>query len=284
MQTTLYTGLSLTVMLCLALGADAAAPERPSWMPAAPPLRATGRIVNVSDEPQLRAALSGARDGDTIMLADGVYRLTRFLELRGKRRVVIRGASGDTTKVTIRGLGWESGTNQDDLLRIRGCSDVTIAFITFADCHAYGVKLEQTPLNGRQLRNINIHGCNFLNIGTRAIKGTGGGGGFVDGGSIRYCTFENTKVPPRTWFMNGDYISSIDCMRLGLDDRGQLLQERPRRERRRPRRDLRLGGISERGLGAERIRELRPLHLLREPLRLQRRHGSAPQHGRHHPQ
>ena len=214
MQTTLYTGLSLAVILCLALAADAAAPERPSWMPAAPPLRATGRIVNVSDEPQLRAALSGARDGDTIMLADGVYRLPRFLELRGRRRVVIRGASGDATKVTVCGLGWDSGTNQDDLLRIRGCRDVTIAFITFADCHAYGVKLEQTPVEGRQLRNINIHGCNFLNIGTRAIKGTGGGGGFVDGGSIRYCTFENTKIPPRTWFSNGDYISSIDCMRL----------------------------------------------------------------------
>jgi len=214
MQTTLYTGLSLTLVLCLALAAQAAAPERPSWMPPPPPLPVTGRIVNVSDEPQLRAALSGAKDGDTIMLADGVYRLPRFLELQGRRGVVVRSASGDAKKVTIRGLGWDSDTTRDDLLRIRGCTDVTIAFITFADCHAYGVKLEQTRVDGRQLRNINIHGCNFLNIGTRAIKGTGGGGGFVDGGSIRCCTFENTKIPPRTWYANGDYISSIDCMRL----------------------------------------------------------------------
>jgi hypothetical protein len=48
----------------------------------------------------------------------------------------------------------------------------------------------------------------------RAIKGTGGGGGFNDGGSIQYCNFENTKVPPKTWLYNGDYITAIDCMRL----------------------------------------------------------------------
>jgi hypothetical protein len=115
--------------------------------------------------------------------------------------------------VELRGIGWDD-TDRDDILRIQGCTNVTVAYITFAECHAYGIKLEQVPYQGRQLVNIDIYACNFRNVGTRAIKGTGGGGGHVDGGSIRYCNFENTKIPPRTWQFDGDYITAIDLMRL----------------------------------------------------------------------
>jgi hypothetical protein len=33
-------------------------------------------------------------------------------------------------------------------------------------------------------------------------------------GSVRYCDFENTKVPPANWLFGGDYISAIDMMAL----------------------------------------------------------------------
>jgi hypothetical protein len=170
--------------------------------------------VKVANVTELRAAISGAHEGDTIMLADGSYQLDHFLNLVGKSHVTIRGASGEASKAVISGLGWNSGTDQDDLLRIQACHDVTLAYLTFREAHAYGVKLEQVPEAGRQLRNISIYACDFSNIGTRAIKGTGGGGGHVAGGSIRYCSFENTKIPPPTWYMEGDYITAIDCMRL----------------------------------------------------------------------
>lgn len=212
-----HVGAALTCLvssLCVAIAVGPASASRPDWMPPAPPLPVTGHVVSVANAEELARAVQSATDNDTIRVADGIYQLSRFLELAGKSNVTIRGASGDPTRVVIRGLGWDSGTDRDDILRIQGCHNTTVAFLTFAECRAYGVKLEQTPLGGRQLENITIYGCNFLNIGTRAIKGTGGGGGFVDGGSICYCTFENTRVPPRAWLFDGDYISAIDCMRL----------------------------------------------------------------------
>ncbi len=33
-------------------------------------------------------------------------------------------------------------------------------------------------------------------------------------GSVRYCHFENTKVPPADWLLGGDYIAAIDMMAL----------------------------------------------------------------------
>ncbi|MFB3880847.1 MAG: hypothetical protein ACE149_06265 [Armatimonadota bacterium] len=195
-----------------ATGASADA-ARPPWMPVAPALPVVGRTVHVSTVTQLQEAIAQARDGDTVLLADGVYQLDRFIQLRGLTGVTLRGASGDASKVELRGIGWDSD-ERDDILRIQACTDITVAYLTFAECRAYGIKLEQTPWEGRQLKDIRIHACDFRNIGTRAIKGTGGGGGFVDGGSIRYCNFENTKVPPNTWLYDGDYISAIDCMRL----------------------------------------------------------------------
>ncbi len=33
-------------------------------------------------------------------------------------------------------------------------------------------------------------------------------------GSIRYCHFENTKIPPADWLFGGDYIAAIDMMAL----------------------------------------------------------------------
>jgi hypothetical protein len=207
------TYVSLFVLLCLALSLAPLHAARPEWMPEPPPLPVTGRVVNVSTVAELREAVADAQDGDTIMVADGVYQLDRFLQLTGRTGVTIGGASGDAAKVELRGIGWED-TDRDDILRIQACTDVTVAYLTFAECHAYGVKLEQSEREGRRLKDINIYACRFRNIGTRAIKGTGGGGGFVDGGSIRYCDFENTKIPPRTWIFDGDYISAIDCMRL----------------------------------------------------------------------
>jgi len=207
-----FVGVLVPVVIALTLAAAQAA--RPSWMPVAPPLPVKGRVVNVSTVPELRAALDGARDGDTIAVADGTYQLDRFLTLTGRNRVTLRGASGDASKVVLRGLGWDSNTDRDDILRVQACTNVTVSYLTFTDCHAYGLKLEQLPSEGRQLRNVNIYACSFSNCGTRAVKGTGGGGGFVDGGSVRYCNFENTKVPPPTWYLEGDYITAIDCMRL----------------------------------------------------------------------
>ncbi len=206
--------LLLAAILSVAFLIGPAAAGRPAWMPKAPLLPVTGRVVEVASAQELDRAVRHARDGDTIMVADGVYQLNRLLYLTNRSDVTIRGASGHPSKAIIRGAGWEARENRFDLLVLRGCSDITVAHLTFTETQSYGVKLENTPLNGRGLRNIQVYDCEFYNIGTRMIKGTGGEHEPVVEGSIRYCHFENTKVPPRSWLFEGDYISAIDCMRL----------------------------------------------------------------------
>src|SRR5438477_6344497 len=90
----------------------------------APPLPITGtRIVNVSTEPQLQAAMNNLQHGDTVLLADGTYALTSSLYVNGRNNVTIRGTAG-STNVILAGRGmdnsnygavpfgiWSNGTN-----------------------------------------------------------------------------------------------------------------------------------------------------------------------------
>ena len=72
----------------------------------------------------------------------------------------------------LSGKGWDSEDDQDDILRIGDCEGITVAHVTFADCHAYAVKVEAewNP------KDVTVYNCHFRNIGTRAIKGSGGEG------------------------------------------------------------------------------------------------------------
>src|ERR1041385_1091611 len=107
--------LSLAFLLANASGASpGSAPQLPV---------AGTRIVNVSTEPQLQAAMANLKHGDTILLADGTYNLTSSLYINGRNNVTIRGASG-STNVVLTGKGinnpnhggvpfgiWSNGTN-----------------------------------------------------------------------------------------------------------------------------------------------------------------------------
>jgi hypothetical protein len=53
-----------------------------------------------------------------------------------------------------------------------------------------------------------------VNIGTRGLKGSTAQRTVAAGGSVRFCHFENTKVPPGDWQFGGNYISAIDMMSL----------------------------------------------------------------------
>ena len=87
-----------------------------------------------------------------------------------------------------------------------------IADLTFADCRSYGIKVEAENAP----KDIHIYNCRFRDIGVRAIKGSAGQDPGVRAvkGSIRYCSFENKRVPPAEWLFGGDYISAIDMMAL----------------------------------------------------------------------
>ena len=177
----------------------------------APPLpKPSGPVRQVRDLAELVEAVRTVQDGETILITDGSYRVDAPLRLDGRRGVTIRGASGDPARAVLMGRGWEAGDQHDDILRIGRCEDTTVAHLTFQDCHAYGIKVEGEHFP----RNTRIYDCRFRDIGTRAIKGSASKDCRVVGGSVRYCDFENTKVPPREWLFGGDYISGIDMMAL----------------------------------------------------------------------
>ena len=187
--------------------------QAPEWFPKAPPLAShQGQGIKVTNVDELFAAVERVQTGGTILLADGDYRVPRVIVLAGKKDITIRSAGGDPDKVTLSGRGWDSNAKGDDILHIGRCEGVTIADMTFADCRSYGVKVEAENAP----KDIHIYNCRFRDIGVRAIKGSAGQDPNVRAvkGSVRYCRFENTKVPPADWLYGGDYIAAIDMMAL----------------------------------------------------------------------
>ena len=209
------TGLmkNLLVWLWCATSVPAATVDVPAWFPKAQPLPAPrGEVIRVATAQELMAAVERAGPGHTILLADGQYEPPRVIVLQQKNDLTIRSASGDPAKVILSGKGWDSNAKGDDLVHIAHCDGVTIADLTFADCCSYGIKVEAENAP----RNIHIYNCRFRDIGVRAIKGSAGQDPNIRAvkGSIRYCSFENTRIPPADWLYGGDYISAIDMMAL----------------------------------------------------------------------
>jgi len=185
----------------------------PLWFPKAPPLAPPqAEVIRVVTVDELFRAVEQIGAGGTILLGEGHYKLSRPLILREKKNIALRSVAGDPAKVTLSGKGWESEAKRDDILRIARCEGVTIADLTFTDCRSYGIKVEAENAP----KDIHIYNCRFRNIGVRAIKGSAGRDPNVRAvrGSVRYCHFENTKVPPAHWLFGGDYIAAIDMMAL----------------------------------------------------------------------
>jgi hypothetical protein len=173
----------------------------------------SGEAIHVRDSQELQQALAEAGSGDTILLEDGAYRLESSLWIENKENLTIKGASEDPAKVILMGGGWDGGKPKDVVV-IRGSGDIAIAYLTITDARSYGIKIEGV----RNLKNpwdISISHCRFIDIGTRAVKGTATQDRkYMERGSVRHCHFENTRVPDPSWLFKGDYISAIDMMYL----------------------------------------------------------------------
>ncbi len=187
--------------------------DRPVWFAKPSPLPSpSGKVVRVASAEEILAAGELLTAGSTMMIESGVYTLSRPLVLRQKQAITIRSVSGDPLSVTLQGKGWDLGDEHDDIFRVADCSGVLIAGLTFAECRSYGVKVEAE----HGPKNVQIHNCRFRNIGVRAIKGSAGQDPNVRAskGSVRFCDFENTRIPPADWLFGGDYIAGIDMMAL----------------------------------------------------------------------
>ncbi len=172
----------------------------------------SGHIIRVSTSGELFASIDHLEPGGTVLISPGDYLLEHPLVLDGKRDITLRGETGRPEDVVLHGHGWDHPNQNEDLLHVAHCDGVMIADLTFAEARSYGVKVEAE--NGP--RNVHVRNCRFRNLGIRAIKGSAGQDPSVRAvqGSVRFCRFENTRLPPSDWLFGGDYISAIDMMAL----------------------------------------------------------------------
>lgn len=182
------------------------------WLPKAPPLPAPpAKAVRVANPRQLREALAAAQPGQTILLADGLYNMDRYVEIRADN-LTLRSASGDRTKAVLDG-----GGHLGELLGLRGCRGVTIADLTVQNVKWNGIKINSET----DVQKLTIRNCVLRNVWQRAVKGVmvppgkPRPAGFV----IEYCLF--TLDRPKSFAddeadkangFDGNYVGGIDAM------------------------------------------------------------------------
>jgi parallel beta-helix repeat protein len=187
-----------------------------SWIPKAPPLsKPQGQVIRVETTEQLFQAAREIKPGGTILLAEGHYLMPRFFCL-STDDVVLRGASGDRTKVIIDGKQSRHG----ELVGITGCSGVTITDLTLQNIRYNGLKIN----SNLKAHRVTVYNCIFHNIWQRAIKAPmvpkeKEGELSPRDCRIQYCLFYNDR--PKQFSddstdtlktFNGNYIGGIDAM------------------------------------------------------------------------
>lgn len=192
------------VVATLAVGLLADAPLRAASPDSAPPLPApSGRIVRVSTEPQLRAAVAAIDSGTTILIAPGTYRLTASLVInKAVEDVAIRGASNDRDDVVLMGRGMAAATDAGVPYGIwtgGGVTRVTIANLTIADVFYHPIIFNAGTQQPR------VYNVRLLDAGQQFLKANPDGhGGGVNGGVVEYCVFEYTTAA------KSDYTNGVD--------------------------------------------------------------------------
>jgi len=154
------------ILLALAVGGVAVAGEgsaRVAWVPEAPPLGApAGAVIRVATVEGLFDAAEKVRPGGTILLADGLYRMPRYFELRTDR-VTLRSASGRRERVVLDG----SESRHGELVGITACSGVTIADLTVQNVKWNGVKIN----SDLRATRVTVRNCVIRNVWQRGVKG-----------------------------------------------------------------------------------------------------------------
>ncbi len=142
-----------------------------------PSYPATTHTVTIGPLGSLPATVAAAQPGTTILLQDGTYKLTAAVPL-DKPRLVLRGASGDRTKVILDGGG------ASQLLTI-SASDVVVADLSIVGCASKAIEVASPA-------GI-IHGVSIYRVGVQDINGTmidvlsTAAGAYADDGVIGCC-------------------------------------------------------------------------------------------------
>jgi hypothetical protein len=188
-------------------------PPEQDWFPKVPPLPPpSGVIVRVSDVESLVGAVQNAEPGQTILVADGHYRLPHYVEIRADN-VTLRGASGRRERVVLDGDRSRDG----ELLGFRSCSGVTVVDLTIQNVRWNGFKVNSET----NVQRLTIRNCVIHNIWQRGVKGVKVPPENRDAirprdCRIQYCLFYNDR-PKRLSddsadIADGNYIAGIDVM------------------------------------------------------------------------
>jgi copper-binding protein NosD len=212
-------GLVLACVLSMA-GVSAAAGHvkllKQDWYAKAPALpKPTGEVVKVKTAAGLLKACAELKAGQTILLADGVYKMRKALGIT-KSNVALRGESGDRDKVVIDFQGYRKG------IFISYCTDVTIADLTVMNIRQNGIKLN----SNHKVDRVTIYNVVSRNVWQRHIKGVkvpdeDGKPSYIENCRVQYCLFYNDrpkrKGDDRGWDDKNprkgyNYIAGMDIM------------------------------------------------------------------------
>ena len=160
----------------------------------------TVAVQHVRSVSELYRAVGGARGATTILLADGEYMLDRMLDVQTPG-TVIRGASGDPSKVVLRGAGMTEG--QVGVALSISTQDVTIADLTIGYVGFHGIQVR----GERGASRVMIHDVRIVDTGQQLIKGsTDGGALHADEGVVACSTLEYSDRAP------GNYTNAVDVL------------------------------------------------------------------------
>jgi len=167
---------------------------RPCIPPAALPISGT-RIVNGATEAQLQNAMGDLQAGDTIVLANGTYNLTRTLNVNGRNNVTIRGTFG-CDGVVLVGRGMDNPNYGSVPHGIwSNSSNTTIAHLTIRDTY------DNPIIFNAGARSPRVYSVKLLNAGSQFIKANPtdiAQGIGIDNGVVEYSWFEYPAGPPTT--------------------------------------------------------------------------------------
>src|SRR5262249_33724026 len=120
-----------------------------------------GEVLEANDPDTLHRAAARARRDGTILLADGVYPMTRTLVI-ATDGVTLRSKSGHRERVILDGAG-----TLGEMIAVRSSTGVTIADLTVRNVRWNGIKLD----TDRNVQRATIRNCILQNVWQRAIKG-----------------------------------------------------------------------------------------------------------------
>ena len=160
----------------------------------------TRRNIPVDGVAALKSVLKSAPPGTTILLKDGIYRIDSTLHIMA-RGVVLRGQSGNRSKVIIRGEGMNE--RKVGVAISIDASDVVVADLTVGSVGFHGVQVRGEV----GVSDIVVHNIHIVDTGQQLLKGsTGPTGKISERGLVACSVFSYTDTAP------SDYTNGVDVL------------------------------------------------------------------------